>query len=55
MAKMQDPQLSLLKDMFVSLLLLHGVPQKNAAAVVGMDLNRANAVSKLLRSKKSKN
>lgn len=46
-----DPQLELLKDMFISFLLLQGVPQGNVAKIVQVATARVNGIGKSLKLK----
>ena len=46
-----NPQLELLKDMFIALLLLQGVPQGNTAKVVQVGKARVNSIGKNLKLK----
>jgi len=44
-----SPQLELLKDIFIAILLLQGVPQGNVAKVVQVGTVRVNSIGKNLR------
>ena len=46
-----DTQVVLLRDLFASILLLQGVPQRNVAKVVAVDLNRVTRIAKDLRAR----
>ena len=48
-----NPQLELLKDMFIAVLLLQGVPQGNVARIVQVGTNRVNNIGKNLKVKGS--
>ncbi len=48
-----NPQLELLKDMFIAVLLLQGVPQGNVARVVQVARIRVNNIGKKLKVKGS--
>jgi hypothetical protein len=50
--QMQEAQMDLLKDMFISQLVLAGVSQREIAKVVRVDLNRVNRIGKSLRKRK---
>jgi len=52
--KSTDPQLAVLKDMFVALLLLHGVKLRSVANTVAVDYNRVRAISKALGPREAK-
>ena len=48
----QEAQIELLKDMFISQLVLAGVSQREIAKVVRVDLNRVNRIGKSLKKRK---
>ena len=50
--RLQEIQIELLRDMFISQLLLAGVPQREIAKVVRVNLNRVNRLGKSLKKRK---
>jgi len=51
-AQNEKAQIDILKDMFVALLVMQGIPQQNVRKIVRIDLSRVTRIAKLLKTKK---